>query len=77
MVWTSISEWSQKRKLRAMLEDPRSARGFRSTGQLEKGIKPTDPRRRPASRSRRKKVRRRRRVDVESALGRVTSELRV
>ena len=22
MVWTSISEWSQKRKLRAMLEDP-------------------------------------------------------
>jgi hypothetical protein len=38
MVWTSIREWSQKRKLRAMLEDPRSARGFRSTGQLEKGI---------------------------------------
>jgi hypothetical protein len=33
-----IGEWSQKRKLRAMLEDPRSARGFRSTGQLEKGI---------------------------------------
>jgi hypothetical protein len=38
MVWTLIGEWSQKRKLRAMLEDPRSARGFRSTGQLEKGI---------------------------------------
>jgi hypothetical protein len=35
---TSIREWSQKRKLRVMLTDPRSARGFRSTGQLEKGI---------------------------------------
>jgi hypothetical protein len=38
MVWTAISEWNQKRKLREMLKDPRSARGFRSTGQLEKGI---------------------------------------
>ena len=38
MVWTAISEWNQKRKLRGMLNDPRSARGFRSTGQLEKGI---------------------------------------
>ena len=33
-----IREWSQKRKLREMLSDPRSARGYRSTGQLEKGI---------------------------------------
>jgi hypothetical protein len=38
MYWTAIREWSQKRTLRAMLNDPRSARGFRSTGQLEKGI---------------------------------------
>jgi hypothetical protein len=38
MVWNAISEWNQKRKLREMLKDPRSARGFRSTGQLEKGI---------------------------------------
>jgi hypothetical protein len=38
MLWTAIREWSQKRTLRAMLKDPRSARGFRSTGQLEKGI---------------------------------------
>jgi hypothetical protein len=38
MVWTAISEWNQKRKLREMLKDPRSARGFRSTVQLEKGI---------------------------------------
>jgi hypothetical protein len=35
---SSIREWSQKRKLRSMLTDPRSARGFRSVGQLEKGI---------------------------------------
>jgi hypothetical protein len=34
----SIREWSQKRKLRSMLTDPRSTRGYRSTGQLEKGI---------------------------------------
>jgi hypothetical protein len=38
MLWTAIREWSQKRTLRSMLEDPRSARGFRSTGQLQKGI---------------------------------------
>jgi hypothetical protein len=38
MFWTSIHEWNQKRKLRGMLQDPRAARGFRSTGQLEKGI---------------------------------------
>jgi hypothetical protein len=38
MAWTVIREWSRKRTLRAMLKDPRSARGFRSTGQLEKGI---------------------------------------
>lgn len=35
---TTIREWNQKRKLRTMLNDPRSTRGFRSTGQLEKGI---------------------------------------
>ena len=35
---TALREWSQKRRLRAMLKDPRSTRGFRSTGQLEKGI---------------------------------------
>ena len=35
---TAIREWNQKRTLRAMLTDPRSKRGFRSTGQLEKGI---------------------------------------
>ena len=35
---TTIREWSQKRTLRTMLNDRRSARGFRSTGQLEKGI---------------------------------------
>jgi hypothetical protein len=38
MFWTSIHEWSQKRTLRAMLKDPRAARGFRSIGQLEKAI---------------------------------------
>jgi len=38
MVWNAISEWSRKRKLRGMLQDPRAARGFRSTGQLEKAI---------------------------------------
>ena len=38
MIWTVIREWNQKRKLREMLQDPRSARGFRSTGQLQKGI---------------------------------------
>ena len=38
MVWTAISDWNKKRKLREMLKDPRSARGFRSTGQLEKAI---------------------------------------
>ena len=38
MAWTVIREWGQKRTLRAMLNDPRSARGFRSIGQLEKAI---------------------------------------
>jgi hypothetical protein len=38
MVWTAIREWNQKRKLREMLNDRRSARGVRSIGQLEKGI---------------------------------------
>jgi len=38
MVWTVIREWTQKRKLRAMLQDPRSGRGVLSIGQLENGI---------------------------------------
>jgi len=38
MVWTAIRDWQRKGKLRTMLNDPRSTRGFRSTGQLEKGI---------------------------------------
>jgi hypothetical protein len=38
MVFWSVREWQQKRTLRAMLSDPRAARGFRSTGQLERGI---------------------------------------
>jgi hypothetical protein len=38
MVWTWIRERKRKRTLCAMLRDPRSARGFRSIGQLEKGI---------------------------------------
>ena len=38
MFWIAIQEWNQKRKLRGMLKDARSPRGFRSTGQLEKGI---------------------------------------
>jgi hypothetical protein len=38
MVWIAIREWRQKSKLRAMLNDPRSARGFRTSGQLQKGI---------------------------------------
>ena len=38
MVLKAIGEWNQKRKLRSMLQDPRAARGFRSTGQLEQGI---------------------------------------
>ena len=35
---TALREWGQKRTLRAMLTDPRASRGFRSTGQLERGI---------------------------------------
>jgi hypothetical protein len=38
MLWNAISDWRQKRRLHQMLSDPRAARGFRSTGQLEKGI---------------------------------------
>ena len=38
MVWTAVREWQQKRKLREMLNDPRSTKGFRSIGQLEKAI---------------------------------------
>jgi hypothetical protein len=43
MFLTQIREWSQKRKLREMLLDPRSARGYRSTSQLEKGIGADSP----------------------------------
>jgi len=35
---TTIREWKQKRTLHTMLNDPRSTRGFRSTGQLQKSI---------------------------------------
>jgi hypothetical protein len=35
---SALREWSQKRRLRAMLTDPRATRGVRSTGQLERGI---------------------------------------
>ena len=38
MLWNGISDWRKKRKLEAMLTDPRATRGFRSTSQLEKGI---------------------------------------
>ena len=38
MPWNAILDWRRKRKLREMLTDPRSARGVRSIGQLEKGI---------------------------------------
>ena len=38
MPWNAIAEWRRKRKLREMLNDPRSTRGVRSIGQLEKGI---------------------------------------
>jgi hypothetical protein len=38
MPWNAISEWRQKRVLRQMLNDRRATRGFRSVGQLEKGI---------------------------------------
>jgi hypothetical protein len=38
MPWKTISDWRKKRKLREMLQDPRSAKGFRSIGQLEKSI---------------------------------------
>jgi hypothetical protein len=45
MLWNTVLngrraayEWHQKRKLREMLTDPRSTKGFRSIGQLEKGI---------------------------------------
>jgi hypothetical protein len=35
---TALREWGQKRTLRTMLTDPRASRGFRSAGQLERGI---------------------------------------
>jgi hypothetical protein len=38
MVWNTITDWHRKRVLRQMLNDPRATRGFRSVGQLEKGI---------------------------------------
>src|SRR3954470_7404276 len=36
MPWNAILDWRRKRKLPEMLRDPRSARGVRSIGQLEK-----------------------------------------
>ena len=62
---TVLREWSQKRKLRAMLGDPRSTRGFRSAGQFEKGIGADRP---TSAEHRREKGRRRGRVDAQSAL---------
>jgi hypothetical protein len=38
MPWNTIMDWRRKKTLRQMLNDPRAARGFRSVGQLEKGI---------------------------------------
>jgi hypothetical protein len=43
MVWNTISDWHRKRVLRQMLNDPRATRGFRSVGQLEKGISADRP----------------------------------
>jgi len=37
-MFRAISDWRKTKKLRSMLTDPRAARGFRSTAQLEKGI---------------------------------------
>src|SRR5262249_61875864 len=62
-MFTALREWSQKRTLRAMLKDPRSTRGFRSTGQLERGIGATT-----SAEHRREKGRGRGRVDAQSAL---------
>jgi hypothetical protein len=38
MPWKALLDWRRKRRLRSMLKDPRSTTGFRSIGQLEKGI---------------------------------------
>ena len=38
MMWNAFFESRKKTKLRNMLKDPRSERGCRSIGQLEKGI---------------------------------------
>ena len=38
MVWNAMLDWRRKRKLRSMLNDPRSTNGVRSIEQLEKGI---------------------------------------
>jgi hypothetical protein len=38
MLWNTLFESRKKAKLREMLNDPRASRGFRSIGQLEKGI---------------------------------------
>ena len=64
---TALREWSQKRRLRTMLKDPRSTRGFRSTGQLEKGIG-ADRSTTERLEHRREKGPRRGRVDAQSAL---------
>jgi len=65
---TALREWSQKRTLRTMLKDPRSTRGFRSTGQLEKGIGAALYDRATSAEYRREKGGRRGRVDAQSAL---------
>src|SRR6266567_8750993 len=78
MVWTLIHEGSQKRTLRARLKDPRAARGFRSTGQLEKAIgadRSTTERLLLAVGARKSDLAEE--WTLNSALGRVTSALRV
>ena len=66
---TALREWSQKRRLRAMLKDPRSTRGFRSTEQLEKRHRRRSVHDRATSAEhRREKGRRRGRMDAQSAL---------
>ena len=38
MVFSAISDWRKKKRLREMLTDPRATRGVRSLAQLQKGI---------------------------------------
>jgi hypothetical protein len=71
MAWAAIREWRQKRALRAMLKDPRSAQGLPVNRAASKGnrCRPIHDGA-PAFGSRREKVRPRRRMDAESVVGR-------